>query len=1133
LGINVKGDFDGYRITRAEIARGGSGVVHDATAPDGRRVAIKVLDRGALETRLSEFYKKMATETGLDESSIADEVKRSFHVNVSRFKDEYKVLTTLSHPNIAAVEKIGFFEGNLYIVSEYIDGRPIAEYTRGMAPEEMVPLFVQALMGLDYIHKSGFVHLDIKSDNILVDEEGGRPIVKIIDFGLAMSPKAYSGGFMGSISYMAPEVALARKEEVDARADLFSFGVVMYRSITWGQLPYSRTSGAKRDEIRKAIEREAQVLPDPPSAAHSHKPGFVPEYLDKVVMHLLAHSPRERYYGNARAVINALCSHSPDAFADAEDAPGAYLMPEGDRHIGRENEQARLTGYVEALTDESGRQPPVVAIEGGPGMGKTHLLKKISDAASKKADVISIHSIRLPADGPSAENFIAKVSSSLSSNDRPCVIIIDDMHECVGGKGKADGAGDDAGAKVVGAIARAAALVGDRKKRPELYRDMPPMFICASFDGARMDMRSALAALSIEVDAVEHIRLAPLSYLEVDTYLKSTPVFKASGMPRERVDEIFRQTGGIPLEIRELLQEVDSRGVLFNLEGELVFSIPKKATHAIAATTEARLLATYNSCDPDERRIMEIIAVWCRGGLAESVHYNDLFHFLPIASLRQKLNMLVGKGIIFYDVDDETCSFCDSDFFQSLVYNTMAPDEAEQWHARIARFVEKRGGSRELSLFHRAHSPLSTESLRAAVVLAGARMKRDGDLVAAEELYSHAMERVPANMVKLASCLAALLASAYMQEGKYARAEALVGDAMHEIEERDLGAFRLHLFTQLINAQLRTKKFDEARRFIGRAARLCRAIYKGHANHQRLSLMNLAARWLYENAVADPARRSHMLQCAAALYRRSASIEARDGARGELVRNNDLGLVLIAMGDYDGAIDVLKERLAQYEREGFHFGILQTAIVLASAFRLSGRYDGAIRLARRAVELAAKVYQGRWLMFAYQTLAYAYHDKDEFEAALAEDDRWFATSALVEERREHARTALQIWNHKGHCYKELKRFDRAMLCFNAVLDGGPDAFASMYAHEGMGESFYLMGRFDEADGHLAKADLDLERMPRKAADAYAFPVHMLRARVWLAKGKKDEARAMLARIEPLSHANQKWREEFLDVSKLS
>ncbi len=220
--------FDGYTIRRANIASGSAGVVHEAVSSDGKRVAIKVLNRSAVEAKLAELVKKSRPGIERRPQEWEAEIQRQFAINIESFKSEYTWLTSLHHPNIAKVHGIGFHEGLFYIAYEFIEGKTLAEHVRDWKPVDMIPLFVQALQGLDYIHRNGLIHLDIKPDNILVQTVDGKPLVKIIDFGLAMPPESYSGGFYGTVATMAPEVALGRKELVDARADLLSFGVVMY-----------------------------------------------------------------------------------------------------------------------------------------------------------------------------------------------------------------------------------------------------------------------------------------------------------------------------------------------------------------------------------------------------------------------------------------------------------------------------------------------------------------------------------------------------------------------------------------------------------------------------------------------------------------------------------------------------------------------------------------------------------------------------------------------------------------------------------------------------------------------------------------------------------------------------------------
>ena len=155
-----------------------------------------------------------------------------------RFYHEARAASALNHPNITTVYEINEHEGQLFIAMEYIGGRSIKELlkARTHSPTEVVDIALQICDGLNSAHKKEIVHRDIKSENIMVTDEG---LVKIMDFGLAKlkgaSKLTNAGTTLGTMHYMSPEQA--QGIEADQRSDIFSLGVVLYEMIT-GQLPF-------------------------------------------------------------------------------------------------------------------------------------------------------------------------------------------------------------------------------------------------------------------------------------------------------------------------------------------------------------------------------------------------------------------------------------------------------------------------------------------------------------------------------------------------------------------------------------------------------------------------------------------------------------------------------------------------------------------------------------------------------------------------------------------------------------------------------------------------------------------------------------------------------------------------------
>jgi serine/threonine protein kinase/Tfp pilus assembly protein PilF len=203
----------------------------------------------------------------------------------TRFEHEAKAASALNHPNITTIHEIDEAEGECYICMEYIEGKSIKEMIKQkmFSIEEILNISIQTAEGLNVAHKKGIVHRDIKSDNIMLTEEG---LVKIMDFGLAklkgVSKLTKTGTTLGTMQYMSPEQA--QGIEVDQRSDIFSFGVVLYEMIT-SQLPFK---GEHEAAIIYSIINET---PEPLARYKAN----VPEGLQRIVDKAMEKNRDERY----------------------------------------------------------------------------------------------------------------------------------------------------------------------------------------------------------------------------------------------------------------------------------------------------------------------------------------------------------------------------------------------------------------------------------------------------------------------------------------------------------------------------------------------------------------------------------------------------------------------------------------------------------------------------------------------------------------------------------------------------------------------------------------------------------------------------------------------------------------------
>ena len=260
---------------------------------------------------------------------------------VARFKREALAVAKLIHPNIVQVYDTGVDEGRHYIVMEYVEGRSGAQILQRQGPVEpevAAEIGIQACAGLDYAHRRGIIHRDVKPGNLMVvggPVGGGEMIVKLTDFGIARAIEqtriTQVGSVVGTAAYLAPEQV--RGEEATPATDVYALGVVLYQFLT-GRLPYEGSS------LAELAVRQQNEKPLPPSTYDSD----IPEPLGAAVLRALEGDPSRRY-ASAEELASGLRLglQGEDVTLPLEEGTSATSVLGGDtaatRHLGRDTAQ--------------------------------------------------------------------------------------------------------------------------------------------------------------------------------------------------------------------------------------------------------------------------------------------------------------------------------------------------------------------------------------------------------------------------------------------------------------------------------------------------------------------------------------------------------------------------------------------------------------------------------------------------------------------------------------------------------------------------------------------------------------------------------------------------------------------------
>ncbi len=315
-----------------EIGRGGFAVVYKALDPDlERRVALKVL------------APHLCWEPTF----------------VEQFRREAKAVAKLNHPHIVQIYEIGEERGQLYLVMEYLPGRTLAQLLQAeaaLSAADRLAILRQVAAALDYAHEQRLLHRDLKPGNIMVAGLAAPPLkATLMDFGMvkAVAHSHYvrsTQSVVGTPEYMSPEQADAKP--LDARSDLYAFGVIAYELFT-GRVPFSSESPLA--VLRGHVDRSP---PDP-----QHLRSGLPDAIAAVLLKALSKAPEDRFQ-RAAALVSALEAALDETERDSKTGASEVESAAAPSVLRQDDELplSEVKAYLEAINEPYER--PRLLVEG-------------------------------------------------------------------------------------------------------------------------------------------------------------------------------------------------------------------------------------------------------------------------------------------------------------------------------------------------------------------------------------------------------------------------------------------------------------------------------------------------------------------------------------------------------------------------------------------------------------------------------------------------------------------------------------------------------------------------------------------------------------------------------------------------
>ena len=616
------------------------------------------------ETSNNIVYK--VSDTRIDEILALKLLKSQEPGIVSQFKREYFILQTLEHPNIAKVYNFGKSKKerreSFYFTMEYVEGLPFNLYFRMNNYSRFLPLFLETLNILNFIHKKGYLHCDLKPNHILIDEEGK---IKLVDFGFAQFQKAIIAKEIGgTLRYLSPEIL--RGEKPDTRTDIYSMGIIGYESLTQKEAFNERKTFQILESV---LYKNLQPI---------KKKKNIPVFLNEVIMRMAAKQRLERF----ASFDNIIKLLQKEGKYKKEENIEKLLYSD---FIGRKE----YINYVYNLVNKpSEKEGQFLLIEGISGTGKTRLLKEIEHRLF--LDDKDVQYTRLTEETKFNFNWLIALLEMKGADLSNLRTELEKGKITLSEKGRFS---------FFDTIAEELIKISQNKIQVFLLDDVDfsdtsminfiqyfsnvlekaPFLFIATTEGIPGNLNKI-----IENRIYKNVNKLNLSGFNKDENLLFVKNMLGVVENVERFsDLLFENTNGNPYFTEELLREIVNKGLLKREGDNLIYNLLKVKKIPVPDSVGLFIEERIKTIPSEEKEIFELISV-----LGDSIPFSWLVNLSPF---NESKTTRISEGSYlkqFLSISEKNSLDFTHKIVRNIVYDNLKEKEKRNYHKKILKFLE-------------------------------------------------------------------------------------------------------------------------------------------------------------------------------------------------------------------------------------------------------------------------------------------------------------------------------------------------------------------------------------------------------------------------------------------------------------